>query len=183
MVMLPLSGVSCLVIIRNSVVLPAPLGPITPTMPPGGNLKVRSSISRLSPKALLKAFEIDHVLAEPLGHWNGDLRGLGLLLAGLLQQFLVALIARLGFGLARLRRGCDPLLLALQRALMRGLLAAFLRQTLLLLRQPRGVIALIGNALAAIEFEDPPRDVVEEVAVMGDDQDRAGIVAQVPFQP
>ena len=152
-------------------------------MPPGGSLKVRSSISRRSPKPLLEALEIDHVLAEPLGHRNGDLRGLGLLLAGLLQQFLIALVARLGLGLARLGRGRDPFLLARQRALMRGVLAAFLREALLLLRQPGGVIALVGNALAAIEFENPARDVVEEVAVMGDDQDRAGIVAQMAFQP
>jgi len=62
-------------------------------------------------------------------------------------------------------------------------LAAFLRQTLLLLRQPGGVIALIGNAAATVELENPSGDVVEEVAVMGDDQDRAGIVAQMAFQP
>jgi len=36
----------------NSVVLPAPLGPMTPTMPPGGNLKERSSINSRSPKPL-----------------------------------------------------------------------------------------------------------------------------------
>ncbi len=66
---------------------------------------------------------------------------------------------------------------------MRGLLAAFLLQPLLLLHQPGRVIALVGNALAAVEFEDPPRHVVEEIAVMGDDQDGAGIVAQMAFQP
>src|SRR6202035_3402988 len=37
-----------------------------------------------------QAFEVDHVLAQALSDWNGDLRGLGLLLAGLLQQLLVA---------------------------------------------------------------------------------------------
>ena len=37
------------VIIRNSVVLPAPLGPMTPTMPPRGSVKFRSSISSVSP--------------------------------------------------------------------------------------------------------------------------------------
>ena len=41
------------VITLNTVVLPAPFGPITPTMPPGGSLKVRLSISRLSPKPLV----------------------------------------------------------------------------------------------------------------------------------
>src|SRR6185437_14869843 len=106
-------------------------------------------------KTLAEVFEVDHVVAKPLGHRNGDLRGLGLLFAGLLQQLLIALVARLGLGLARLRRGRDPFLLARQRLLMRGILAAFLFETLLFLHQPRRVIALVGNALAAIEFEDP----------------------------
>ncbi len=66
---------------------------------------------------------------------------------------------------------------------MRGILAAFLLQPLLLLHQPGRIIALVGNALAAVEFEDPPGDIVEEVAVVGHDQDRAGIVAQMAFQP
>ena len=52
--MVPSSGFSWPVIIRNSVVLPAPFGPITPTMPPGGSLKVRLSISSLSPKPLVR---------------------------------------------------------------------------------------------------------------------------------
>ncbi|MGY3651612.1 hypothetical protein ACVWW2_006903 [Bradyrhizobium sp. LM4.3] len=103
--------------------------------------------------------------------------------ARLFQQFVIALIARLGFGLAGFRRGRDPFLLAGQRLLMSSVLAALLLEPLLLLLQPGRVIALVGDALAAIELEDPTRDVVEEVAIMGDDQDRAGIVAQMPFQP
>ena len=78
--------------------------------------------------------EIDHVLAKPLGDGNRDLRGLGLFFARLLQQVFVTLVARLGFGLAGLRRSRDPFLFPLQRALMRRLLAALLRQPLLLLR-------------------------------------------------
>jgi len=49
----PESGCSRPMIILNRVDLPAPLGPITPTMAPGGIWKLRSSISRRSPKALL----------------------------------------------------------------------------------------------------------------------------------
>ena len=45
----PRPGVSRPAIIRNRVVLPAPLGPMTPTMPPGGRENDRSSISRRSP--------------------------------------------------------------------------------------------------------------------------------------
>ncbi len=168
---------------RNSVVLPAPFGPMTPTMPPGGSLKVRSSISRLSPIALGEPVEVDDVLAEPLGHRDDDLRRGRALLARLRQQLLIALIARLGLGLPRLGRGRDPLLLARERLLARLLLAAFLLEPLLLLHQPGRIVALVGNALAAIELEDPAGDVVEEVAVVGDDQDRARIVAQMAFEP
>src|ERR1700730_6309193 len=134
-------------------------------------------------KTFAEAFKVDDVLAETLGHGDRDLRRLGLLLAGLLQQLFITLIARLGFGLARLRRGRDPFLLPGQCSLMRDLLAALLLQPLLLLHQPGRIIALVRNALAAIELENPPRDVVEEVAVMGYDQDRAWIVAQMAFEP
>jgi hypothetical protein len=49
--------------------------------------------------------EIDHVLAEAFGDRNGDLRDGVLPGVGDLEQFLIALVARLGFGLARLGRG------------------------------------------------------------------------------
>ena len=70
-----------------------------------------------------------------------------------------------------------------ERALARLVLAAFLLQPLLLLPEPGGVIALVGNAAAVVELEDPAGDVVEEVAVVGDDQDRARIIAQMALQP
>jgi hypothetical protein len=58
-----------------------------------------------------------------------------------------------------------------------------LAQRFLLLLQPGGVVALPGDAVAAVEFQDPAGDVVEEVAVVGDGDDRALVVAQVVFQP
>src|SRR5437588_11726165 len=120
---------------------------------------------------------MDHVVAKRFGDRNDDLRGRRLLFGGLPEQVVVALVARLGFRLPRLRRRGDPFLLARERALARLFLAAFLRQALLLLYEPRRVVALVGNALAAIKLENPPRHVVEEVTVMGDDQDRARIAA------
>ena len=133
--------------------------------------------------AFLQRFEIDDILAEPLGDRDDDLRGLRLLLAGLLHQILIALIARLRLGLPRLGRCRDPFLLGGERALARFLLAAFLLQALLLLPEPGGVIALVGNAAAAIELENPAGHVVEKIAVMGDDQNGAGIIAQMPLEP
>jgi hypothetical protein len=49
MVMVPPSGPSAPVIIRNNVVLPAPLGPMMPTMPARGSENDRASMSRRSP--------------------------------------------------------------------------------------------------------------------------------------
>src|ERR1035441_5237399 len=48
----PASGCSSPTIIRKRVVLPAPLGPMTPTMPPGGRRNDRPSMSNRSPKPL-----------------------------------------------------------------------------------------------------------------------------------
>ena len=66
---------------------------------------------------------------------------------------------------------------------MGGFLAAFLLEPLLLLAEPGGVVALVGDAAAAIELENPAGDVVEEVAVVGDDEDGARIIAQMAFEP
>src|SRR5262249_1991716 len=76
-----------------------------------------------------------------------------------------------------------PFLLARQRTLARLLFATLLLQPLLLLDQPRRIVALIGNAAATVEFENPAGDVVEKIAIVGDDQDRAGIVAQMALKP
>ena len=51
--MSPESGFSSPMIILNSVVLPAPLGPMTPTMPLRGSENDRSSMSSRSPKPLV----------------------------------------------------------------------------------------------------------------------------------
>ena len=78
---------------------------------------------------------------------------------------------------------CDPLLLGGQRPLPGALLLLFLLQPLALLLQPGGVIALERVAAAALDLEDPVGDVVEEVAVVGDDHHRAREVAQRALEP
>ena len=66
------------------------------------------------------------------------------------------------------------------RALVALLLAG---EALLLLLEPRRVVALERDAAAAVELEDPLGDVVEEVAVVGDGDDGAGVLLQEPLQP
>jgi hypothetical protein len=59
----------------------------------------------------------------------------------------------------------------------------FLLQPVLLLLEPAGIIALVRNAAAAIEFEDPAGHIIEEVAVVGDRDDGAGIVLEKALEP
>jgi hypothetical protein len=56
-------------------------------------------------------------------------------------------------------------------------------QPLLLLLQPGGVVALPGDALAAVQLQDPLCHVVQEVAVVRDGHDGALERGQVVLQP
>ena len=58
-----------------------------------------------------------------------------------------------------------------------------LRGALRLLLEPARVIALVGDALAAVEFERPLGDVVEEVAVVGDEDDAARVFLEIVLEP
>ena len=62
-----------------------------------------------------------------------------------------------------------------------GFLALFLREALGLLLEIGRVIAFVREVLAAIDLEDPAHHIVEEVAVVGDHQHRAGIFLEVDF--
>ena len=66
------------------------------------------------------------------------------------------------------------------RASFELLLAA---QALQLLLEPGRVVALERDAAPAVELEDPLRDVVEEVAVVGDRDDGAGVLLEEALEP
>ena len=132
---------------------------------------------------LLQTFDLDHLVAEARTVGDDDL-GAGKLFAfGLFGHLVIGRDTGLGFRLTCLGALAHPFKLALQRLLLGLVLARFLRQPLGLLLQPVGVVALVGNTAATVEFEDPAGDVVEEVAVMGDAEDGALVVDQVLLQP
>ena len=76
-----------------------------------------------------------------------------------------------------------PLEFVFQGLAALALLLLFHRQALGLLLQPRGIVPLPGNALATVEFQDPSCDVVEEVAVVRDGDDRALVLLQMGLEP
>ncbi len=85
--------------------------------------------------------------------------------------------------MAALGRHADPFQLPLEGLLSLGFRFLLLPELLLLLIQPGGVVALPGDALAPVQFEDPACDVVEEVAVVGHGDHGALVPLEVVLQP
>ncbi len=135
-------------------------------------------------EALAQVVGLQHHVAEPRPGRDVDLGGVDLAVAvGLGRQLLVALQPGLALGLAGLGVGPHPVELALEHPGALGVLGALDLEAVLLGLQVGGVVAFVGVCLAAVELEDPLRDVVEEVAVVGHGQDGAGVGRQVALEP
>jgi hypothetical protein len=102
---------------------------------------------------------------------------------GLGRHLLVARQPSLGLGLTGLGVGADPGQLLGQALGQLGVLLALDLQTRGLLLQVGRVVALVGVGTATVELEDPARDVVHEVPVVGDRDDGAGVLGQVLLEP
>jgi hypothetical protein len=98
-------------------------------------------------------------------------------------ELLEAREPRLGLGLPPFRILAHPLELLLDRLLARALGRLFLLEPLVLLLEPRAVVALPGNAVPAVELEDPLGGVVEEVAVVRDRDHGAGKLGEELLEP
>ena len=131
-----------------------------------GNAKRQVVDQELVAVGLAHTLELDDSVTQPLGDGNEDLVRLVALLMLVGGELVEARDARLRLGLAAFGILPHPLELLLHRLDARRLLLAFGFEALLLLLEPQTVVALVGNAVAAVELEDPLGGVVEEVAVM-----------------
>ena len=132
---------------------------------------------------LAQAVGLDDHVAEARPGRDVDLDLVELDVAVLGQQRLVGVQPGLGLVAAGARVHAHPLELAVDRLRRRAVLPGLLLEPGALLLEPARVVALVRDAAAAIELEDPAGDVVEEVAVVGDGDDRAGVVVQVVLEP
>jgi hypothetical protein len=97
------------------------------------------------------------------------------------RELLVGADPGFAFGLAGARGHANPLEFALERLLLGGGLFFFDGQASLFLLQPRRVVPFPRDAAAAVEFEDPLGDVVEEIAIVRDGDDGSGVFGQMAF--
>ena len=134
-------------------------------------------------EALRDVLELDHVVPEAFRHGNEDFVRFVALLVFDARELFEARETRLRLRLTALRVLADPFEFVADRLHAGVFLALFDFQALFLLVEPGGVVALPGNAFAAVEFEDPLGRVVEEVAVVGHGDDRAGEAVEELLQP
>ena len=114
---------------------------------------------------------------------DDDLGPADALALGLPGELVIGADPRLRLGLPGAGRLANPLQLAGQGACARLVLARLVLEALGLLLQPGRIVALPGHPPAAVQFQDPAGDVVKKIAVVGDDQHRAGVFDQVLLQP
>ena len=134
-------------------------------------------------EGLRHVVEVDDLVAQARTGRDVDLVGLAALLEFLRLHFLETLQTRLGLGLTRLGALAYPLQLGLHGLGVRRLGLGFLGQAVGLRFQPAGVVALVGDAVAAVEFENPACDVVKEVTVVGNRYHGAGEIMQEALEP
>ena len=106
---------------------------------------------------LLEVLDGDDVLAEARAVRDDDLGGGDLLALGARGELVVGVDPGLLLGLAGFRSLADPFEFAGERLLAGLVLAGFLEQALGLLLEPGGIVALPGDAAAAVELEDSSR--------------------------
>src|SRR4051794_26772992 len=159
------------------------VGPDDPDDPAAREVELEVVDEQLVAEALAQPLRPDHELAETLPRRDVDLDvvELGVALGG--DQRLVVVQARLLLLLAALGVLAHPVELGGDRLLARALGLLLLREALLLLVEPARVVALERETPAPIELEDPARDVVEEVAVVRDGDDRARVLGEVALEP
>ncbi|MNS54791.1 hypothetical protein D3C72_876050 [compost metagenome] len=133
--------------------------------------------------ALAHVLELDDLVAETLAHGDEDLLGFVALLVVLAVQFVESCQTRLRLGLPALGVLAHPLQFLVQCLLARRLGRLLLLQALLLLVQPRAVVALPRNAVSAIQLQDPFGGVVEEVAIVGHGHHGAREAREELFEP
>ena len=100
-----------------------------------------------------------------------------------LYQLIKRLDTRFRLGLARLGAMPNPLKLFLNRLGTALIFRIFLLKPLGLAFQPRRVIPFKWNAAPAINFEHPTNNIIEEVTIVGDENDVTRIIDEMLLKP
>ncbi|MNX87325.1 hypothetical protein D3C86_1192500 [compost metagenome] len=160
-----------------------PVRPDDPEAHAGRELQVQVRDEGAIAEAFGDALELDDLVAEPLAHGDEQVELAVRVGRRLVDQLLEAVDAGLLFGAAGLGLLADPLQLAPDRHLADvlglglGLFALGLEQQVL------GVVAHVLGELPEVQLDHAVGHVVEEVAIVGDQDDGPGVGGQVALEP
>ena len=101
----------------------------------------------------------------------------------LVEEAVVGRKTRFTLGLSSLRSHSHPFKFALESLAALACLFLLLSHSLGLLVEPRRVVSFPGDTLAAVEFENPAGDMVEEVTVVSDGNHSAFVLLEVLLEP
>ena len=135
------------------------------------------------PQSLAQVGHADNLAAQPRPVGDHNLRCAEPFTLGRGGQLMIGGNPRPRFRLPRLLPLAHPFQLPREGFLAGFILARLLREPLRLLFQPAGIIPLIGKAAPAVQFQNPAGDVIEEIAIVGHNQNGALISHQVLLQP
>ena len=122
-------------------------------------------------------------ITERLTGRNLNLRGSIPSIVLLLLKFFVPQHASFILRGSGFRGHPNPLQFTSQFPLPSRLASFFKSHPLVLLLKPRRVIAFVRNPFATLEFQDPAGNIVEEVPIVSNGDNRAGEISKVLFEP
>ena len=149
----------------------------------GRQREVQVLVEHAVAEGLLHVVGLDHHVAQTRTVRNEYLELLLLLLRILVHHLVVGRQTGLRLGMATRGRHAHPFQLAFERLAALRLLLLLHGHALGLLLEPARVVALPGDALAAVELQNPPGDVVQEVAVVRHGDHRALVLLEVLLEP
>ena len=135
------------------------------------------------PKRLCQSMGLDNLISEARAVGDEDLE---LLFAGFLvfvEKTVIAVESGFSFCLTGFRSHAHPFELAFKSLAAFRRLFLFLSHALGLLVEPARIVSFPWDSLTTVELENPTGHMVEEIAVVGDGDDSAGILVQVLLKP
>src|SRR5471030_1430169 len=132
---------------------------------------------------LAQVLHFNNFIPQAWARWNKQFVGFVTFLVFSAVQFFEASQTGLAFRLTAFRALTNPLQLFLDRFTTGCFGRGFLCQTFIFLFQPAGIVTFPRDPFAAVKFEDPTGDIIEEVTVMGDRHNGTFEIVQETFQP